>query len=273
MATLHLDLKRPPTVPLEAEVLCPNHLADLTLDEIASQTVYHGKRQCRLDEFFSISGEPSEDIRLKGDLSKVRWIGRAMTKGSLHIAGSVGMHLGSYMRGGSITVEGDAGDWIGAEMRKGQIRVLGNAGGQIGGGYRGGLRGMRGGSIYVAGTAGLEVGLRMRRGLIVIGDVARDFVGLQMKGGTIVLLQGAEIRTGAWMNRGTIVSLVPLQLMPTFTYSGQSNPTFMNVLAKELSALDVSLPYSATEGIYARYTGDHAVPGKGELFIWQPCEQ
>ena len=114
-------------------------------------------------------------------------------------------------------------------------------------------------------------GMRMRRGTIVVGGVVRDFAGLQMKGGTIVMLSGAEIRTGAWMNRGTIISLKPIQLMPTFRFSNAYNPTFMNVYARHLNQLGISIPFDPAAGKYARYCGDTAVPGKGEIFVWQPA--
>ncbi len=165
----------------------------------------------------------------------------------------------------------DAGDWIGAEMKNGLIRVHGNGGGQIGAGYRGSLAGMKNGTIIIDGSAGLEVGLRMRRGIIVIGGRAKDFTGLQMKGGTIVLMSGAEIRTGAWMNRGTIISLEPLQILPTFTYACDYNPTFINLYSKHLSSFGIDLPFKASDGSYQRYSGDLATTGKGEILVWNPA--
>ena len=111
----------------------------------------------------------------------------------------------------------------------------------------------------------------MRRGTIIVGGIVRDFAGLQMKGGTIIMLSGAEIRTGAWMNRGTIISLKPLQMMPTFLYSSDFNPTFMNVYARQVSALGISLPFRSEQGSYARYCGDQSVPGKGEILVWRPA--
>jgi formylmethanofuran dehydrogenase subunit C len=92
-----------------------------------------------------------------------------------------------------------------------------------------------------------------------------------MKGGTIVLLSGAEIRTGAWMNRGTILSLVPLQLMPTFSHATDCNPVFVNLLSRRLAPFGVRLPCTESEGRYSLHHGDHAVPGKGEILIWQPA--
>ncbi len=270
-AMLELNLIREPSVPLEAEVICPDVLGGRSLSDVAQQRVFHGKRPCRLGDFFDVSGSPDDAIRVQGDLRKVRWVGRGMTHGSIEVQGDVGMHLGAYMRGGRIEVHGNAGDWVGAEMRGGLIRVSGDAGGQVGAAYRGSLRGMNRGTILIGGNAGLEIGMRMRRGTIVVGGVARDFAGLQMKGGTIILCGGAELRTGAWMQRGTIVSLRPISLMPTFRPSGRSNPVFMHLLARQLSAFGVDLPHRPDAGTYGRFAGDVAVPGKGEIFIWERC--
>jgi formylmethanofuran dehydrogenase subunit C len=263
-------LKREPTVPLEAEVLTPNVVAELSNAEIAALTVYHGKRQLPLSDFFDIDGERSEHLILQGALHKVRWIGRAMSKGSITVHGNVGMHLGAYMSGGGIEVHGHASDWIGAEMKNGFIHVRGNAGGQVGAAYRGSLGGMKDGLIIVDGTAGLEIGMRMRGGLIVIGKAARDFTGLQMKGGTIILMEGAEIRTGAWMNKGTIISMKPLQMMPTFAAASEKDSTFLADHANRLKELGINLP-NGTGGTFQTYTGDLSVSDKGEILVWQPA--
>ena len=107
---IKLTLTRQPTVPLEAEALCPDTLADCPADEIAQLTIYHGKRQLPLSDFFEIEGEKSDEVEIHGDLKKVRWIGRGMSRGHLKIQGDVGMHLGAYMTGGEIEVNGNAGD-------------------------------------------------------------------------------------------------------------------------------------------------------------------
>lgn len=265
---IKLTLKQQFTVPLEAEAISPDIIAPLSRDAIRGLHVFLGKRQCRLDEFFDVSGDPGDEIEVHGDARKVKWIGRAMTRGKIKIVGNAGMHLGAHMKGGAIEVTGNASDWVGAEMKGGLIRIGGNAGGQVGAAYRGSLAGMNGGTILIGGTAGLEVGMRMKRGIIVVGGPARDFVGLQMKGGTIVLMSGAEIRTGAWMFRGTIVSLKPLPLLPTFAPACDYHPPFLRIYAKHLALLGVCLPFA--DGSYARYSGDAAVPGKGEILIWQP---
>jgi formylmethanofuran dehydrogenase subunit C len=265
-----LTLKEQPNVPLEAEVLSPDRTAGLTNAALRALPIFLGKRQRRLDDFFEVGGADSDQLEIHGDASKIKWIGRAMTRGRITITGNAGMHLGAYMKGGTIEVSGNASDWVGAEMVDGLIRVGGNAGGQVGAAYRGSLAGMQGGTILIGGSAGLEVGMRMKRGVIAVTGPVRDFAGLQMKGGTIFLCAGAEIRTGAWMFRGTIVSLTSIPLLPTFSYASAYTPTFMRIYAKHLRTLGVSMPIEPTLGSYHRYTGDSSVPGKGEIFVWQP---
>jgi formylmethanofuran dehydrogenase subunit C len=268
-----LTLKEQPNVPLEAESLSPDVMAELRHDAIRALPVFLGKRQCRLDDFFEVElggGEASDELEIRGEANRVKWIGRGMTRGRISVVGNAGMHLGAYMKGGAIEVSGNASDWVGAEMTGGLIRIRGNAGGQVGAAYRGSLSGMKEGTILIGGSAGLEVGMRMRRGIIAIGGPVRDFAGLQMKGGTIFLLSGAEIRTGAWMVRGTIVSLTPVRLLPTFAYACTYNPTFLRLYSKRLRTLGITLPFEGQDGAYQRYTGDTSVPGKGEILVWKP---
>ena len=257
--TITLTLREAPSVPLETEVLSPDVLAPLPHDEVRALPIFLGKRQYRLDDFFTVEGG-GDDIVIRGDTGRVKWIGRGMTRGRITVTGNAGMHLGAYMKGGTIEVGGDASDWVGAEMKSGLIRIQGDAGGQLGAAYRGSLAGMKGGAILVEGSAGIEIGMRMKRGTIAVRGPVRDFAGLQMKGGTLVLLGGAEVRTGAWMIRGTIVSLKPLRLLPTFSYACAYNPVFLNLYAKHLQSLGFTIPTAAGDGAYARFTGDGCVP-------------
>ena len=265
-----LTLKEPPPVPLEAEMLSPDVTLPLANDAVRALRVYLGKRRCRVDDFFAVEGASSDELEIRGDAGKVKWIGRGMTRGRVNIVGNAGMHLGAYMQGGAIAVSGNVSDWLGAEMTGGFIRIHGNAGGQIGAAYRGSLTGMRDGTIIIDGSAGLEVGMRMKRGTIAVAGSVKDFCGLEMRGGTIVTRGGAELRTGAWMVRGTIVSLAPLQLLPTFSYASTDSPTFLRVYARHLDTLGFTIPYDDQRGAYRRYTGDSAVPGKGEILVWDP---
>jgi formylmethanofuran dehydrogenase subunit C len=260
-----LTLKEQPSVPLEAESLSPNVFAGQGHDAVRALPVFLGKRRHRLDDFFEVEGE-GEELQLRGDLRKVKWIGKGMTRGRITVTGSVGMHLGACMTGGTIEVTGDAGDWVGGEMSGGTIRVRGNAGGQVGAAYRGSTSGMNGGTILIEGSAGIELGMRMKRGLIAVRGAVRDFAGLQMKGGTIVLMDGAELRTGAWMQRGTIISLTRLRLLPTFADCCTYSPAFLRMYANHLRPLGFSIP----DGNYRRHAGDAAVPGKGEILVYAP---
>jgi len=270
VSTLTLTLKEQPVVPLEAEVLSPDMLRNLSHDEVGALPVFLGKRQYRLEDFFTVEGAGSEELEIRGEAGKVKWIGRGMTRGRIVIVGNAGMHLGAYMKGGTIQVSGDASDWVGGEMIGGLIRIGGNAGGQIGAAYRGSMSGMNGGTILIEGSGGIEVGMRMKRGLIAVRGPVRDFAGLQMKGGTIVLMSGAELRTGAWMVRGTIVTLSPVKLLPTFAYACRYDPAFLPIYANHLRPLGFSIPCQEQGGAYERYTGDSSVPGKGEILVWQP---
>ena len=155
-----LTLKHLPHVPLEAEVLTPDVIAPLRHAEIGALPVVLGKRQLRLDDFFEVEGDGSDDIEIHGDAGRVKWIGREMTRGKITIFGNAGMHLGAYMKGGSIEVTGNATDWVGGEMTGGTIHVRGNAGAQLGSAYRGSMSGMSGGTILVGGAAGIEIGMR-----------------------------------------------------------------------------------------------------------------
>ena len=270
MSKTILTLKERPPVPLETEVLSPDMIAPLGYEEICALPVFLGKRQCRVDDFFAVEGAGSDDVEVRGDAGRVKWIGRGMTRGRITIVGNAGMHLGAFMKGGTIEVSGNASDWVGGEMTGGLIHIHGNASGQVGAAYRGSTAGMNGGTILVEGSAGIEIGMRMKRGIIAVKGPVTDFAGLQMKGGTLFLLGGAEIRTGAWMIRGTIVSLTPLRLMPTFSYACRYNPTFLRLYAKHLRALGFWIPCDVKDGEYQRYSGDAAVPGKGEILLWQP---
>jgi formylmethanofuran dehydrogenase subunit C len=264
-----LKLKEQPTVPLEAENISPDLTAELDHASLSALPVFHGKRKCRLDDFFDVEGACSDELLIHGDAARIKWIGKGMTRGRITIQGNSGMHLGAYMKGGSIEVSGNSSDWAGGEMTGGLIRVHGNAGGQIGAAYRGSMAGMNGGTILVGGSAGMEIGMRMKRGIIVVGGPVRDFAGLQMKGGTIFLLGGAEIRTCAWMTRGTIVSMKPIKLLPTFSFACAYQPAFLGIYRKHLDGFGVFIP-TAERGTFQRYAGDSAVPGKGEILIWQP---
>ena len=65
---LTLTLREPPAVPLEAEGLTPDRLAGLPREEIEALTVWHGNQQAPLADFFTVSGNDGEELRVEGDL-------------------------------------------------------------------------------------------------------------------------------------------------------------------------------------------------------------
>src|SRR5262245_27275 len=110
-----LTLKEQPAVPLEAESLSPDVTAGLDHGALRALPVHLGKRRRRLDDFFDVEGAGGDELSIRGDLGKIKWIGRGMTRGHIGIVGNAGMHLGASMKGGAIDVTGNASDWLGAE--------------------------------------------------------------------------------------------------------------------------------------------------------------
>ena len=116
MSQTTLTLKVAPHVPLEAELLSPDVIAPLGHDEVRALPVVLGKRQYRLEDFFEVEGAGSEELLIRGDAGRVKWIGRGMTRGRITVVGNAGMHLGAYLKGGTIEVTGHTSDWLGGEM-------------------------------------------------------------------------------------------------------------------------------------------------------------
>jgi formylmethanofuran dehydrogenase subunit C len=262
--TLTLALQTEPDVPLEADVLTPDRLAGA--EDIAALPLWHGKERTRVGEFFSISGA-GDDVRVEGDLSRVKFVGAGMTAGRLTIAGDVGMHAGAGMRGGELVVEGDAGDWAGSGMHGGTLVVRGSAGDRLGGVHPGERAGMRGGEIVVHGDAGEQAGAGLRRGLIAVGGRVGDAAGLRMLAGTIVALGGVGPRAGAGMRRGSIVSMAPAATLPTFAFSCLYRPPFLRLYLRRLRALGLPVSDAQLDGRYARWCGDSVELRRGEILI------
>jgi len=264
--TLTLTLREQPAVPLEAEVLSPDHLASAGTEEIRALPLWHGNERTLVGEFFDVSGS-GDDVRLEGDLRRVKFVGAGMTSGRLTVAGHVGMHAGAGMRGGELHVEGDAGDWAGAGMRGGRLVVRGSAGRQLGGVYAGERAGMRGGEIVVRGDAGAQAGAGLRRGLIAVAGRVGDAAGLRMLAGTIVALGGVGARPGAGMRRGSIVTMAPATPLATFVFSCVYRPPFLGLYLRRLRSLGLAVPDQHLDGRYARWSGDGLELRRGEILI------
>jgi formylmethanofuran dehydrogenase subunit C len=264
---LTLSLREQPAVPLETEGLRPDGLAGLGRAEIEALPVWHGNEQARLADFFTVSGDGEEDVRVEGDLRSVKSIGAGMTAGRLTVAGDAGMHTGADMRGGELVVEGDVADFAGTGMRGGRLVVRGSAGHQLGGALPGERAGMRGGEILVHGDAGEQVGAGLRRGLIAVAGRLGDVAGLRMLAGTIVALGGLGATPGAATRRGTIVAMTEVALLPTFAFACSYRPPFLRMYLRHLRALGLPVTDEQIEGRYARWSGDGLELRRGEVLI------
>jgi formylmethanofuran dehydrogenase subunit C len=264
---LTLTLREPPTVPLETEGLTADRLARLRRGEIEALTVWHGNRRARLGDFFTVSGNGDEELRVEGDLRRVKFLGAGMTAGRLIVAGAAGMHTGADMRGGELVVEADVGDFAGVGMRGGRLAVKGSAGHHLGGAYPGERAGMRGGEIIVHGDAGDHVGAGLRRGLIAVAGRMGGAVGLRMLAGTIVAVGGLGATPGAAMRRGTIVAMSQVTLLPTFAFACSYRPSFLRLYLGHLRGLGLPLTDEQIEGRYARWSGDGLELRRGEILI------
>jgi formylmethanofuran dehydrogenase subunit C len=264
---LTLSLREQPTVPLETEGLSPDRLAGLGRAEIEALPVWHGNRRTRLADFFAVSGDGDEEVRVEGDLRLVKFLGAGMTAGRVTVAGDAGMHTGAEMGGGELVVEGDVGDFAGTAMRGGRLVVRGSAGHQLGGAHPGERAGMRGGEILVQGDAGDQAGAGLRRGLIAVAGRMGDAAGLRMRAGTIVALGGLGATPGAATRRGTIVAMTEVALLPTFAFACSYRPPFLRMYLRHLRALGLPVSDEQIEGRYARWCGDGLELRRGEILV------
>ncbi len=258
-------------IPIEAEAITPDRLRALDRAAIERLPLQHGNRSVALAEVFSVAGGGSDDLRLEGDLSTVKGIGAGMEGGRVIIEGHAGMHVGARMRGGSIEVRGDAGDSAGAEMSGGLLHIRGNAGNRVGSAYRGSKFGMRGGVILIDGSAGHELGGYMRRGLVAVRGDVLDHAGARMAAGTLFLFGSAGIRAGGGMQRGTIVCYQAPEMLPTFRAAGSFEPLFVTVYVRALVARGFAVERFEAVHRFARFRGDLAELGRGEILVAQPA--
>ncbi len=276
MKELWLTPKALPSIPVEAEVICPDVVAGRTLKDVKSLEVYVGNETHSLGEFFEVEGELAEKaseqmIVVDGTCQTVKYIGAKMTAGRIHVKGCAGMHAGSQMSGGEMLVEGNTRDWAGAEMSGGLLRIMDDSRNMTGAAYRGSPEGMTGGCIVVDGNAGVELGSFMRRGMIVVtGDVA-SFCGVHMNGGEIFIMGKAARRLGAEAkgNGGFIACLGGVdEILPTYVHETTYTPTFMKLYMRQLrDLLGIEEAGKFLETPFRRYVGDLAVGGNCEILV------
>lgn len=255
--------------PLEADAIAPNLIATLGEREIASLPVWDGKTRAVLGDFFDVRGERSPSVRLEGDLSAIDGVGAAMSGGELLIAGSVGRYAGTRMTGGILRIEGSAGDGLGLEMAGGVIVVQGDAGDRVGGARLGASKGMTGGEIIVRGRAGAEVGARMRRGTIVCARTGAQ-TGHAMIAGSVIVLGPLGDEPGRWNKRGSLVTLELASPPLTYRYDCTYHPPHLAIALTRLRrTYMLPIEDAHVRGRWARYSGDLADLGRGEILAWQ----
>jgi formylmethanofuran dehydrogenase subunit C len=238
MNTITLTLKSAPELFVEAETITPDHFAGKNAQEIADLPVYVGNTVQKIGDYFDIAGTPGKTaadtkIVVKGDLSKVKYIGVKMTAGEILIEGSPDMYTGGWMQGGKITVKGSAGHFTGIAMKGGELVVEGNAGNYLGAAYRGDWRGMQGGKIVVKGNAGSDLGYFMNGGTIVVGGNVDVHVANHAEGGTIIIKGDTKGRVGGQMVEGEIYIFGNNENpMPSFKYLDEVETEVENTKAK-----------------------------------------
>jgi formylmethanofuran dehydrogenase subunit C len=224
MNTVTLTHKKQPGLYLEVNNITPDAFAGKSPDQIAALPVYEGNAEFPLGDFFSVSGmggATAADTRIviKGDSSRLKYIGMKMTAGEIEVEGSADQYTGGWMTGGKIHVKGNVQAFAGVGMRGGELTVDGNAGDYLGAAYRGDWRGMQGGKIHIRGNAGSDLGYFMNGGTIVVDGDVDVFVGTHAEGGTIIIKGNAKSKVGGQMVQGEIYVFGTIDVMlPGYIY-------------------------------------------------------
>lgn len=264
--TVLLSLKKIPDIPIEADLITPSAFAGKTLEQIGKLKVMQGRDSCELREFFKITGESADsaeetEIVIRGDLRKVKQIGKGMNGGKIRVEGDAGMHLGAEMIAGRIAVTGSVDAYAGAEMSGGNIQIEGDAGDYLCACYRGSPDGMTGGRVYVAGNVGDEMALHMRKGFIAVKGNVGAMAATRMKGGSIIVCGELGPRACTEATKGMLFALGKVSsLPPTFKYSGNSEREFTGYYIRYLKSrrpdfIKSKISYSEK---WAKFVGDFA---------------
>jgi formylmethanofuran dehydrogenase subunit C len=263
--TLRAALERP----LEGDVIAPDRLAALGVQEITALPLWDGRNSIPLGDVFTVSGERSQNVVLEGDLARLHGVGTMMSAGTLEVTGSIGNGVGARMRGGAIRVQGSAGDDAGSAMSGGSLVIGGNAADRAGGAMQGASKGMTGGDIVVRGSVAREAGARMRRGTLFCAASGTG-TGLGMIAGNIIVAGAVGDGVGAGNKRGSIVALGGVTVPPTYAYACTYRPPHVSLMLLFLrSRYGISVDDAHLHGFFKRYSGDLAEIGKGEILEWQ----
>lgn len=257
---------------LDLRGLLPGTLRGLSDGEIHALPVPVGNASMALGELFM----PVHDADAADDLlvietldGRLDHVGAALADGTLRVRGDVGDFAGRAMQGGELLIEGTAGDFAGSGLRGGTLRVDGDAGDYLGAPAAGERQGQRGGVIHVRGSVGTRAGECQRRGLLIVEGDAGDLLGHRMIAGTLYVGGRAGALTGYGMRRGSLVLRQrPRQLAETLRENGRHRLAFLPLLLQEIQRLSAgSVAFADTHAAVARYLGDPACAGRGEVLI------
>jgi formylmethanofuran dehydrogenase subunit C len=271
---LHLHWKDATRLPIEGERLRPDALAGVSVHTVRRMELPHGNSSAEVGELFDVEGDGGDGhLIIEGDLRPVRAIGAGLSSGRITIRGDVGPRVALGMSGGEVIVEGSVGPGAGAEMSGGFLRISGDAGHGLGAALPGSRKGMTEGVILVGGSAGDDVGLAMRRGLIAVCGGVGVGSGRWMIAGSLFCFGPAGTMAGMGMRRGTIAlfgqpDMSDPGVLPTFFPSGRDRPPFLNIYLRQLIAWGLRVPSPVLSGPVARYNGDRADRGQGEILVW-----
>jgi formylmethanofuran dehydrogenase subunit C len=245
METVTITMKNPPVLYLEADIVSPDTFAGKKAAQIAELHVHEGNITKKLSDYFTVSGDagatPADTrIVVKGDVSKVKFLGFKMSAGELTIEGKADQYVGAWMKGGKLLAKGDVGAFAATAMKGGELTIEGNAGNYLGAAYRGDWRGMSGGKIQVKGNAGSDIGMYMLGGEIVVNGDADVHVMTHAEGGKVIIKGNTKSKLGGQMVEGDIYVFGTIEvMMPGFKPAGE-----------------VELDVAGTKATFAHFIGD-----------------
>jgi len=265
-----LVLRQGPNLRVDARALAPAALAALSADEVRRLRLPHGRDTLVLAELFEVEAgrdDATPTLVLDGDLSRFDAIGAGLGDGCIEVHGPVGDSAGLGMSGGRLRVHGSARDLTGCAMRGGWLEVDGDIGDLAASALPGDMDGMRGGTLFVHGRAGARIGDRMRRGSVVVAGDVGDFAASRMVAGTLAIGGRCGAHAGWGMRRGSVLFAGPAPaLASSFVPVSADARVFWQLLARDLVRFGgafAELPQRQA----ARWAGDLAVQGKGELLL------
>ncbi|MCW8905769.1 MAG: formylmethanofuran dehydrogenase subunit C [Sedimenticola sp.] len=251
--------------------IIPERLSELDLSAIEQLPITADNQSVPLSEFFSVRGNPSDDLTIVPGNNRLDYIGCLMKTGTITLLGDAGNHAGLEMQGGKLLIKGNSGDYTGSAIQGGEIIVQGDAGDSVGAPGAGMIRGQNGGAIHVKGRAGHRAGECQRRGLLIIEGNVGDLAGYRMIAGTLYIGGSTGIHTGLGMRRGTILLHQHASILPvTMNHSGSLPLTMLSLVNNLLRYyLTDNAPTISPDHHVTRYVGDLACGGMGEIIILQ----